>query len=107
MVDEPVLVLSTCADQNTALEIADALVQEHLAACVNIVHNVTSVYRWEGNIQQDQELILVIKTTKNAYNGLEIKLRQIHPYDLPEIIMLPITSGLKDYLAWIVQEVGT
>lgn len=106
MADNPILVLSTCADQDTALRIAEELVQEHLAACVNIIHNVSSLYRWEGKIQQDQEHILLIKTTKESYAALEVKIKDVHPYELPEIITLPINSGLEDYLAWIGQEVG-
>lgn len=97
------IVLSTCPDEATAQGIARALVEQKLAACVNILPAVQSVYFWKGDIQQDQELLLVIKSTGDQYNKIEQGIRALHPYELPEIIAVPITNGLEEYLKWLEQ----
>jgi periplasmic divalent cation tolerance protein len=95
------LVMTTVESPALAGEIARRLVKDRLAACVQILPAMTSVYSWEGRIEEAQESLLLIKTVRSAYPALEATLRQIHPYQTPEIIMLPIDAGLPDYLAWM------
>ncbi|HYW91069.1 MAG TPA: divalent-cation tolerance protein CutA [Gammaproteobacteria bacterium] len=95
------VVLCNCPDRSVARRLARAVVQQRLAACVNIVPGVESVYWWEGEIQQHTECTLLIKTTRDAWSDLEAALQAGHPDDIPEIIALPVESGLKDYLEWI------
>jgi periplasmic divalent cation tolerance protein len=97
------LVLCTCPDQDTAIGIGERLVEERLAACVNLLPGVTSVYRWHGKLQRDNENLLLIKTTGDRFQAISTRLRQLHPYDLPEIIAVPITDGLPDYLSWVTE----
>lgn len=101
-----VLVLSTAPDANTAHLLAQTLVGEGLAACVNIIPAVHSIYRWQGKVESASELILLIKTTEAGYAALETRLRQLHPYELPEILALRNTAGLPDYLHWIADNTG-
>jgi periplasmic divalent cation tolerance protein len=84
--------------------LAAALVDEHLAACVNILAPCQSVYRWQGAIEQISEVPLVIKTTTARYAAVETAIRARHPYELPEIIAVPVTQGLPDYLVWVTRE---
>ncbi|NCA69035.1 MAG: divalent-cation tolerance protein CutA [Sphingobacteriia bacterium] len=95
------LILSTCPDESTARRIAVTLVEERLAACVNLLPGITSVYRWEGRIHQDAEVLLVLKTPLERVLMLTERLRDLHPYDVPEIIAVPITEGLPAYLNWM------
>jgi len=104
---ELLLVLCTCPDENTAVQLAQTLVEKRLAACVNINGAIRSVYRWQGEIQQDQEALLMIKTTKNGWAKLEQTLLELHPYDVPEIIAVPISAGSKDYLNWVGENICT
>jgi len=97
------LVMTTVDSSTTAREIARRLVEERLAACVQILPPMTAVYSWEGRIEEASESLLLIKTVRSAYPALETRLRQIHPYQTPEIIVLPIEVGLPDYLAWMVE----
>ena len=101
------LVLCTCPDQDTAQNIANHLVDNKLAACVNILPGVISVYHWQGNRESAQEHLLLIKTTQKAYNKLEKALCELHPYELPEVIAVPIQNGLTAYLEWINQQTAT
>jgi periplasmic divalent cation tolerance protein len=102
---EPVLlVLTNMPDLATAQSIAQRLVEQRLAACVNLMPGVQSVYRWQGAIEQAQEITLLIKTTQHRYAELEQAIKQMHPYDLPEIIVLPIAAGMPAYLQWVAQE---
>ncbi|MFO7640758.1 MAG: divalent-cation tolerance protein CutA [Candidatus Competibacteraceae bacterium] len=102
----PLLILCTCPDQATAERIAEVVVEERLAACVNLVPGLTSVYRWEGQIQRDAELLLLIKTRAAIYPLLEARLHELHPYQTPEIIALPIQTGSAAYLDWIADNTG-
>jgi len=95
------LVLTTCPNRRAASRIARALVEERLAACVNILPVAQSVYRWRGKVASAREFLLIIKSLKRAYAKLEKRLRALHPYELPEIITVPITNGSRPYLAWI------
>ena len=100
----PVLVLlCTCPDEATARQIATALVAGGLAACVNRIPGIRSLYRWEGQIQDDGEELLVIKTTADRYAAAEAAIQARHPYDLPEIIALPVSAGSAAYLDWVRQ----
>ena len=93
--------LTTCPNRRTAQRIARALVEDRLAACVNIVPVAQSVYRRRGRIQTARRVLLIIKSLKRAYTKLEKRLRALHPYELPEVIAVPITDGSRPYLAWI------
>ncbi|MCG8425674.1 MAG: divalent-cation tolerance protein CutA [Proteobacteria bacterium] len=92
---------SASSDQNDAEGIARTLVAEKLAACVNVVPGVRSFYRWQGNICDDAEMLAIIKTTRNRFEALRARLVEIHPYDCPEIIALPVDAGHPEYMAWV------
>lgn len=95
------LILCTCPDPASAQTIAEALIGRNLAACVNILPGLTSVYRWQDNIETAQEQLLLIKTRRDRYHELEAAIRQNHPYELPEIIAVSVERGLPEYLQWI------
>lgn len=95
------LTLCTCPDDATAERIAATLVTEQLAACVNRVGGLLSIYRWQGAVDQASETLLLIKTTEARFPSLAERLRELHPYELPEIIAVPITNGLPEYLHWV------
>ena len=95
------LIICTCPDQNTAEMLANHLVDESLAACVNIVPGITSVYQWEGKRETGTELLLLIKTREEMYARLEKRITELHPYELPEIIAVNIENGNSGYLNWI------
>jgi len=101
MTASPHVVLCTVPDRDTATRIARTLVSEHLAACVNIVPGITSVYRWAGAIEETGELLLIIKTSQAVFEALKSSIRDLHPYELPEIIAVPLEDGLPEYLDWI------
>ncbi|OHX14968.1 cation tolerance protein [Chromobacterium sphagni] len=95
------LVVCNVPDQQLAGQIAATLVAEQLAACVNILPPCRSVYRWQGAVEQAEETPLLIKTRRDAYPRLESRLAQLHPYEVPEIIALPLERGLPSYLTWV------
>ena len=99
--DRHQIVLCTCPDQPIATSIAEKLITARLAACVNILPKIHSIYEWKGKIEQDEEVLLIIKTRSDSYTQLEHTIRAMHPYELPEIITVSIEKGLKDYLRWI------
>ena len=98
------LVLTNLPDRAAAERLADAVIEKKLAACVNILAPCRSVYRWKGAVQHDEEHPLLIKTTAERYPQLEKALREGHPYELPEIIAVPIERGLPAYLEWVATE---
>ena len=98
------LVLTNLPDRAAAERVADLLIAGNLAACVNILAPCRSVYRWKGAVQHDEEHPLLIKTTAARYAALEKALREAHPYELPEIIAVPIERGLPAYLDWVATE---
>jgi periplasmic divalent cation tolerance protein len=104
MPTSPLLVLTNCPDAACAERIARALVDARLAACVNILAPARSVYRWQGAVEQADEVPLLIKTTAGRYTALEAAIRQHHPYEVPEIVALPIGRGLPAYLQWLADE---
>ena len=98
------LVLTNLPDRAAAEKLADALIAKQVAACVNILAPCRSVYRWQGAVQHDEEHPVLIKTTRQRYAALEAAIREAHPYELPEIIAVPIERGLPAYLAWVAAE---
>jgi len=100
----PLLVLTNVPDQATAEALAGRLIDDRLAACVNILAPCRSLYRWQGSVETASEIPLLIKTTGERYPALEAAIRQHHPYEVPEVIALPIAHGLPAYLAWLVCE---
>ena len=98
-----IVVLVTCGSEEEALKIAHSLVEERLAACVNVISPVRSIYRWEGKILDEKEWILFIKTQKERFEDLERKVKFLHSYSVPEIIGLPIVKGASSYLDWLVE----
>jgi len=103
----PLLVLTNLPDQASAERLAHELVVRNLAACVNILAPCTSVYRWKGEIETANEVPLLIKTTSAAYTALEDAIRTLHPYELPEIVQVPISGGLPGYIEWLITETMT
>jgi periplasmic divalent cation tolerance protein len=101
---QTLLILTNLPDEASAQALATTLVSERLAACVNVLAPCRSVYRWQGAIESAQEVPLLIKTTTARYADLEAAIRARHPYELPEIIAVPITHGLPEYLRWVVTE---
>ena len=95
------LVLTNLPDRAAAEKLADALIQKRVAACVNILAPCRSVYRWKGAVQHDEEHPVLIKTTRESYAALEAAIREAHPYELPEIVAVPIERGLPAYLDWV------
>lgn len=98
------LVLTTVPDEGTGQKIAKKLIEERLAACVTVSVASQSLYWWQGKITQDQELILFIKTKATHFSQLEEKILELHPYEIPEIIVMPIINGYTKYLDWIDKE---
>lgn len=106
MPEQRLIVLCTAPDQATAEHIAGALVDEQLAACVNILPQLTSVYRWQGTRETDTEVLLIIKTREGVYQNLERRVVELHPYELPEVVAVPLVGGLTGYLTWVDQMTG-
>lgn len=102
---ERLVVLMTAGSQEEADRIANALITKMLAACVNVLPGVTSVYRWEGEVQRDQEWLLVAKSKRDVLDDLVQCVQAIHSYDLPEVIALPVVGGSEAYLRWVDSEV--
>ena len=105
--NEVLIVFTNLPDRSSAERIAEALVTANVAACVNVLAECTSIYRWQGKIEHNHEVPLIIKTTRTAYPLLESTWRKLHPYELPEIVAMPVTTGLHEYLEWVVQETQT
>jgi periplasmic divalent cation tolerance protein len=98
------LVLTNVPDEATAHAIARNVVERRLAACVNVLPAVRSIYQWEGKVEEASEVTMLIKSTPSGYADLEAAIREAHPYDVPEIIAVPVTAGLPAYLNWVVSE---
>ncbi len=98
---EPVIVLTTAGSDEQAEQLARALVERRLAACVNVVNELCSVYRWQGEVQREAEKLLLIKTTRALFPRVRDALRELHSYEVPEVLMLPILDGDTDYLRWL------
>jgi len=103
---DKLLVLTTTGSDTEARKIADALVERRLAACVNIVPKIRSVYRWKGKVETAEEFLLVIKTTRSQEQDVQSAIRELHSYELPECIVVSIEGGSKEYLNWITESVS-
>jgi periplasmic divalent cation tolerance protein len=101
-----IVVLCTCASGQEARRIAEAIVESKLAACVNLLGAAESVYRWEGRIETAHEVLLMIKSTAERFDELRIRITELHSYETPEIIALPVAAGSEKYLHWLRQETG-
>lgn len=99
------IVLCTCPDDGVGKRIAGALIEEHLAACVNRLPGVASTYRWQGKLCHDSEQLLLIKTTHARFDALRERIVELHPYELPEVIALDVAAASAGYLAWIEAQV--
>ena len=101
MPDKILLALSTFPDAETARQVSDQLVSERFAACANILPSVESIYRWKDNIESGNETLVFFKLSEDRQSAFQDKLRSLHPYDVPEIIFVPVTDGLPEYLQWV------
>lgn len=107
MTPRPLVVLVTTPTRDEGERIAKELLEEHLAACVNLVAGVRSFFWWEGTIQDEQESLLVIKSREDRFEALAARVRSLHSYAVPEVIALPVVRGSETYLAWIDEVVGS
>jgi len=98
------VVFVTVPDEENAEKIAREVVQSRLAACVNIVKNISSIYMWKGKVEEGGELLLIIKTSSSAFKRLKDRIKTIHPYSVPEIIAIDVTDGNRDYIKWVLEE---
>ena len=106
MSENILLALSTFPDAETARQISDQLVTERFAACANILPSVESIYRWKDNIESGNETLVLFKLSENRQSAFQDKLRSLHPYDVPEIIFVPVADGLPEYLQWVSENRG-
>ncbi len=100
-IKEEIVIFITAPNEDEAVGIARSLVEARLAACVNIVRNVRSIYTWQGKVEDDSEALMIVKTRRSLFNDLSEKVRELHSYEVPEIIALPIIEGSKEYLKWL------
>lgn len=98
------VVLVTVPDVDTGCALARRVVQEHLAACGNVIPGLTSVYLWDGELQEDSEALVLFKTTERALSDLKRRVMELHPYEVPEFLALPVTEGHAPYLRWLIGE---
>lgn len=107
MQEEVLLLMTNVPDREHAQRIAQALIESRNAACVNILPECTSVYHWQGKVENANEVPLLIKTTRSSYNSAEELIRSLHPYELPEIIAVSVVAGLPAYLKWVAEEASS
>jgi periplasmic divalent cation tolerance protein len=100
-----VIIFCTCGNHNEALTIGDSLIEARLAACVNVLPPVHSIYRWQGKVETAQEVLLIIKTTEERFPAVKDRITQLHTYDTPEIVATPVIDGSDKYLAWLRDQV--
>src|ERR671926_1475021 len=106
MDDDPIVVFMTAANGEEATRLADMLVGAHLAACVQILPEIESVYRWQGKIERQSEILLLAKTTNDKFEELEREVRALHSYEIPEIVAVPVIAGSAPYLEWLTQRIS-
>jgi len=106
MASEAIVVFMTAANGEEAARLADMLVGSHLAACVQILPEIESVYRWQGKIERQQEILLLAKSTRDKFDELEREVRALHSYETPEIVAVSLTDVSKPYLKWLIQSVS-
>ena len=105
--NEVIIVFTSLPDREAALKLAHELVAQRLAACVNVLAECRSVYRWKGEVEVAAEVPVFIKTRAERYAEVEAAIRELHPYELPEIVAVPVVHGLPDYLEWVAGETST
>ncbi len=103
---EYIVVFITAPDEDTAESIAKALVGEGLAACVNIVRDIRSIYKWQGKLEDESEVLMIAKTSRDRFEDLATRVKDMHPYDVPEIVSVPITQGSDPYIKWLSEAVS-
>lgn len=103
---ESIVVFVTASNEDEAAKISRSLVEAGLAGCVNIVGNVRSIYRWQGKIEDEAEVLMIAKTQRSLFSELSEKVKTLHSYSVPEIIAIPIVEGLQDYLNWLKEVTG-
>jgi len=103
---QEILVFITASSEEEAAKIAHSLVEKRLAACVNIIRNIRSIYRWKGNVEDDAEVLMIAKTKQALFDPLMNKVKELHSYTVPEIIAIPIAGGSEDYLQWLNEVTG-
>ena len=103
MGEEVLIVFTTWPDAATAHAAGRALVEEKRAACVNLLPGVKSIYQWKGELEQSNEVLMLAKTPAAGYSALAMRIRELHPYEVPEIIAVPVSIGLPEYLQWVVE----
>jgi periplasmic divalent cation tolerance protein len=106
MDSQGIVVFITTPKEDEAAEIAQALVGARLAGCVNIIRDIRSVYRWQDKIEDDAEVLMIAKTQKHLFESIVKKVRELHSYEVPEIIAMPIVEGSEDYLSWLKEVTG-
>jgi len=104
--DEYVVGFITADGNDEALKISRALVEERLAACCNVLDGVTSVYRWKGNVEQANENLIIFKTRKELFTKLARRVKELHSYDVPEVVCFPVSEGLSQYLDWLGESIA-
>lgn len=103
---EAIVVYITAPNEDEAAKIAKTLVEQRLAACVNIVRGIRSIYTWQGKIEDDAEVLMIAKTQRHLFESLKTRVKELHSYTVPEIIALPIIDGSEDYLNWLKEATG-
>ncbi|NTU42145.1 MAG: divalent-cation tolerance protein CutA [Nitrospirales bacterium] len=103
---EPIVIYITAADEEEAGRIARSLVEERLAACVNIVAGIRSIYSWEGRVEDGSEVLMIAKSRRDLFDRLSQRVKELHSYTVPEIIVVPIIEGSPDYLKWLEEAIG-
>jgi periplasmic divalent cation tolerance protein len=103
---ESIVVFITASNEDEAVRISRGLVEAGLAGCVNVVRNIRSIYRWQGKIEDEAEVLMIAKTRQNLFSKLSEKVKELHSYSVPEIIALPIVEGSEDYLNWLKEVTG-
>ncbi len=103
---EYVIVLITAPKEEEAAKIARAIVDARLAGCVNIVKNIRSIYRWQGKMEDEEEVLMIAKTRKDLFENLVESVKKLHSYTVPEILAIPVLKGSADYLKWLMEETG-
>lgn len=106
MMSEYIVVFITAPNEDEAVKIANALVSERLAGCVNIIKGVRSIYSWQGKIEDEPEVLMILKTRQSLFEPLLKRVKELHTYSVPEVIALPIVEGSEDYLKWLSEVTG-
>jgi periplasmic divalent cation tolerance protein len=103
---EYIIVLITASKEDEAAKIAKDIVASRLAACVNIVKGVRSIYRWKGKVEDEGEVLMIVKTRRELFGELKKRVKELHSYSVPEIVALPVVEGSEEYLTWLKEETG-